>query len=207
APILDEINFSFREVTTNGSLNNDPWSVYRAEPSQEVDIAWEKIARVHYFPITEETFLRLGKDPKHAVRVPTSWGLFVAQNDGQHLLHCLNVLRKFSHWEHYYVSSNGTWHLSLLDIAHRSHCLSMLLQHLTCQPSLNTITHVWTDAYHDLFPDFNIQRKCIDHSQILEWQTNVALPDGPFPYPKGDDARISHASPELKLILGPKGRE
>lgn len=138
-------------------------------------------------------------------------GLFVAQNDGQHLLHCLNVLRKFSFWDYYYPSSwqpdNGTWRLPLLDVAHRGHCLSMLLQHLTCQPSLNTITHVWTDAYKDLFPDFSIERKCLDHNQILKWQASVAIPDGPFPYPKGDNARIIPASPELKLILSPEGRQ
>ena len=76
APILDEMDFSFQEITINGSLNNDPWSIYRAQPSPEVDSAWEKIAIIQYFPITEESVRRLGKDPKHAVRVPTSWGSF-----------------------------------------------------------------------------------------------------------------------------------
>ncbi|KAI2480001.1 DUF3328 domain containing protein [Pyrenophora tritici-repentis] len=75
SPILDEMDFSFREITMNGSLNNDPWSIYRAQPSQEVDSAWEKIAIVQYFPITEESVRRLGKDPKRSLRVPTSWGL------------------------------------------------------------------------------------------------------------------------------------
>jgi hypothetical protein len=112
----------------NGSLLNDPWFFYRAEPSSEVDGAWERIALVKYFPIKEESLKRLGKESKHAVRIPTSWGLstrieesegllltvncigypeglYVAQNDGQHLLHCLNVIRKFSYWEYYHHPS------------------------------------------------------------------------------------------------------
>ncbi|PVH93679.1 hypothetical protein DM02DRAFT_504547, partial [Periconia macrospinosa] len=179
APFFNEIDLSFHDVITNGSLEHSPWSIYRAEPSDEVDKAWDRVSEVFYFPIKEDSVKRLGKDPKHAVRVPESWGygkdLYVAQLDGQHLIHCLNVLRKFSHWDYYYPEtwrSNGTWRLqSPIDVAHRSHCLSTLLQHLTCQPSLNVITYNWLDGYKiKPFPDFSIRRKCLDHDQILNWQ-------------------------------------
>ena len=95
----------------------------------------------------------------------------IAQLDGQHMLHCLNVLRKFAFFEHYYGEEYGSEQtLHPLHVAHRSHCLHILLQALTCQPSLNVITHNWMDTQSFPFPDFNIERKCQEHGSILDWQ-------------------------------------
>ncbi|PVH91796.1 hypothetical protein DM02DRAFT_702807, partial [Periconia macrospinosa] len=110
-------------------------------------------------------------------------------------------------WDYYYPEtwrSNGTWRLqSPIDVAHRSHCLSMLLQHLTCQPSLNVITHNWLDGYEiKPFPDFSIQRKCLDHDQILNWQEDVSLPFTGFTYPSPDEGIIVPASPEWQRVFG-----
>ncbi len=62
----------------------------------------------------------------------------LAQLDNQHTLHCLNAIRRYAHREHYYpsfTSPNTTTTLPLLHAAHLSHCLHILLQALTCNPS------------------------------------------------------------------------
>jgi hypothetical protein len=96
----------------------------RQYPSPQVDDAWEILTGVGVVIITEEEILRLGKDPKKAVKAPSKWGMltfysfktlaheatgyrekaFLAQLDGQHALHCLNAIRKYAYREHYYPS-------------------------------------------------------------------------------------------------------
>ena len=70
----------------------------------------------------------------------------LAQIDGQHALHCLNAVRRYAYREHYYPHLNtsarrGVSPLGPLDQAHLSHCLHILLQTLSCNPSANLITH------------------------------------------------------------------
>jgi len=59
--------------------------------------------------------------------------------------------------------------------AHLSHCLHILLQALTCQPSLDVISHVWMRTQQNAYPDFNIQRQCVAHDGILEWQREHSI--------------------------------
>lgn len=71
---------------------------------------------------------------------------YLAQSAGQHALHCLNSVRKYAYREYYYPNINvshggGTSPFSAIDQAHLSHCLHILLQELTCTPSMNVITH------------------------------------------------------------------
>ncbi|TVY55679.1 hypothetical protein LCER1_G004693 [Lachnellula cervina] len=59
--------------------------------------------------------------------------------------------------------------------AHLSHCLYILLQTLTCDFSTDMITHNWMATQKFPFPDFSINKKCKDHSKLLEWQTREKL--------------------------------
>lgn len=53
--------------------------------------------------------------------------------------------RKYAYREYYFPDAidtgNGTSLLTELDQAYLSHCLSMLRQALTCNPSLDIVTH------------------------------------------------------------------
>ena len=59
--------------------------------------------------------------------------------------------------------------------AHVSHCLDILLQALTCTPSLDLVHHQWMETQRNPFPDFSIKRQCLKHDKILEWQKHVGL--------------------------------
>ena len=74
--------------------------------------------------------------------------------------------------------------------AHLSHCLDILLQALTCSPSLDLVPHVWMKTQQHPYPDFNIKRQCVAHSPLLEWQKGVGIPNifekwPNFPRPSG----------------------
>ena len=60
--------------------------------------------------------------------------------------------------------------------AHLSHCLDILLQALTCTPSLDIVPHVWMKTQKHPYPDFNIKRQCVAHEPILKWQKSVGIP-------------------------------
>ncbi|OCK79905.1 hypothetical protein K432DRAFT_435058 [Lepidopterella palustris CBS 459.81] len=177
-PLLNEVDIAFRETIVNGSLFNDPWSIYREVPSVAVDEAWDEISEIGFFPISGNDVKRLGKDPSQTVRIPEAWGYgadkYLAQLDGQHAIHCLNALRKYSHYDYYYREKWGD-DIPPLHVAHRSHCVSILLQALTCQPSVNVITHDWMETQENPFPDFNIKRQCHDHGAILDWQKKISI--------------------------------
>lgn len=58
--------------------------------------------------------------------------------DGQHLIHCLNVVRKWAHYDYYWEETWGPMsEAPPVHSAHRSHCIGVLLDTLTCQPSIN----------------------------------------------------------------------
>lgn len=98
----------------------------------------------------------------------------LAEIDSQHQLHCLNVLRKWAHYDYYFRSKYGD-SPGLLQNAHRDHCLAVLLHTLTCQPSLDVITHNWVDTQPFPVPDFNLNRKCKNHQRIMQWQDRNQL--------------------------------
>jgi hypothetical protein len=108
---------------------------------------------------------------------------YLAQIDGQHALHCLNAVRRYAHREYYFpnVKSNDSITSSPFDAlnkAHLSHCLYILLQTLSCSPSVDVITHNWMNTQHYPFPDFTLNKKCTDHNVLLDWQKSNRISQG-----------------------------
>lgn len=58
----------------DASLFNDPWSIYKEQPSEEVDAAWEKISKTRSLVVDTDELRKMGKDPDFAVQVPLEWG-------------------------------------------------------------------------------------------------------------------------------------
>ncbi|KAF2465210.1 uncharacterized protein BDR25DRAFT_295678 [Lindgomyces ingoldianus] len=178
SPLLEEIDIQFYTTRVNGSLFNDPPTIWRDPPSNEVDAAWDEIAKIELFTVSGDEVRRMGKDPGRTAQAPESWGLgadrHIVQLDGQHVLHCLNSLRKYAHYDYYYRPQYGD-KLPALHEAHKSHCTHILLQALTCQPSVNLITHDWMEEQKHPWPDFNIERKCQNHDAWIEYQSRKKI--------------------------------
>ncbi|KAH8671580.1 hypothetical protein BX600DRAFT_510245 [Xylariales sp. PMI_506] len=146
-------------------------SIYRQDPSPEVDAAWDRIADLGVIPLTRDQVKGLGKDPSTVLTAPADWGLedesYLGQLDGIHLLHCLNSMRKSLYYNYDYYFPHGH---SYAYRVHLSHCQEALTQWLMCQPSLEIIVFEWIEKHEKPFPDFDITRKCWDFEQLLEWQ-------------------------------------
>jgi hypothetical protein len=93
-------------------------------------------------------------------------------NDGQHLIHCLNEVRKFAYSSYYYPNTTS---LPPLQAAHRSHCIGILLDALRCQPSLNMVLWEWAEGSDFPDPDFAVKRQCVDQSAFRKWMDETEV--------------------------------
>lgn len=96
-------------MTVRGTLfdDYDPHVIYRQPPSPEVDQAWDAISDIQYIAVDRDAMHKLGKDPELGVKFPEEWGLgrdmYMMELDSQHQLHCLNQLRQYIYFDHYYA--------------------------------------------------------------------------------------------------------
>ncbi|KAI5927174.1 hypothetical protein F4810DRAFT_652682 [Camillea tinctor] len=206
SPLLDQVDFNVHFERFNGRIH-DNTTIYRMDPSPEVDAAWDRLSAEGFEIITvgEEDVILTGKTPGLSVKAPSSWGLgdkaYVAQVDVFHQIHCLNELRKEIHFDYYYSQDGALNHSSLPPehMEHKKHCIHMLLQNLMCHADVEIITHNWVHydiadqpnrPFAEPFADFNVIKKCRDFDALLEWAEENAVHD------------LKHKWAELKLPEG-----
>ncbi|KAK0620810.1 hypothetical protein B0T14DRAFT_431761 [Immersiella caudata] len=175
SPIFDLVDMHLAPATFNGALR-DNTSIWRMPPSPEVDAAWDRISAedMQIVTVSAEDVRRSGKDPSICVKAPESWGLgndaYIAQVEVFHQIHCLNELRKEMHPDYYQSSPPTELHL-----AHRAHCIHMLLQALMCSADVGIITHNWVhdERYSEpktrAFPDFGANKMCRNFDAVMDW--------------------------------------
>lgn len=170
----------------NGTLfDRIPPTIYRQDPSPEVDAAWESLVPLETLVVHGDDVAKLGKDASTAAKYPESFGFgpdaYIAQIDVVHQLHCLNALRMELFYEYYYEAKygpkfgNGTGPPLGFRI-HSSHCIYMLLQNLMCNAHVDVVTYNWIDGQHLPFPDFSIEKKCRNYDVIMEWHRRNSVP-------------------------------
>ncbi|KAK5994497.1 hypothetical protein PT974_04974 [Cladobotryum mycophilum] len=171
SPPIDAFTPKWRveDVTTHPIATNE--SVFRRDPSPDVDEAWSRVSDLGVIPLTREQVVGLGKNPSTVLKAPKDWGVgddaYLGQFDGVHLIHCLNAMRKSLYYNYHYYYPNG--HPAAYSI-HLSHCQEALAKWLMCQPSLELITFNWVEEHELPFPDFDIKRKCWSFDRLKEWQ-------------------------------------
>lgn len=154
-------------------LNTYPPIIYRQEPSIEIDRPWPALYDTRPIGLTCEQALAIGKDPAEAVQIPPSWGLgndsYFGRVDAFHQMHCLDALRRETHFDHYYgVKYPGGLNITTqMHRLHLSHCLWLLAQSIMCSANTDMYTHLWTDTMDHAFPDFNIEHKCKNYDDLL----------------------------------------
>ncbi|PYI07696.1 hypothetical protein BO78DRAFT_366519 [Aspergillus sclerotiicarbonarius CBS 121057] len=161
-------------------------SIFRQDPSPEVDKAWRELGDTRPIPLTKAQVLAMGKDPTQAVKFPSSWGLgpetYAGRLDVFHQIHCLDALRQEAYWDYYYGAKypgglNTTGDIHRL---HLSHCINYLLQNILCNANTAVYTHFWTDTLEHPFPDFDIMHQCRDFGAVKEWQSGRAVDEEMF---------------------------
>ncbi|KAG1724441.1 uncharacterized protein EDB91DRAFT_1062835, partial [Suillus paluster] len=165
-------------VTFNGTPGAP--SIYRGSPSPEVEAAWNNIA-VDGSPVrmTLEELLRTGEKPSpDMARYPDAYGGgYMASIESNHMLHCLNMLRKVTWGDHYGPSGNDVHESPEYFRIHLDHCIELLRQYILCHSDVVMISYDWerSDAF---FPNFNVRHQCRDFEKILDWvdEHRVVIP-------------------------------
>ncbi|KAM7192633.1 protein of unknown function (DUF3328) domain containing protein [Rhypophila sp. PSN 637] len=184
SPLFDKVDLSLHWEQLNGRIQ-DNTSIFRLDPSTEVDSAWTRLTAKGKEIITVDrpSVSKSGKNPDLCVKAPLSW-----DPDVFHQIHCLNELRKEIHFDYYYgmdARLNGT-SKPREHIDHKNHCIHMLLQNLMCHADVDIITHRWvhydlknqpTRPFAEPLADFNLTKKCRNFDALLGWIQENAVQD------------------------------
>ncbi|KAI0592927.1 hypothetical protein F4775DRAFT_587173 [Biscogniauxia sp. FL1348] len=181
SPLLDRYEISKIIRTTNGTLyDTNPPSIWRARTGEEADAEWHRIGD-HVWPmiISADDVRALGKDPEVAVKIPEELGYgpdaFIAQTEVFHHLHCLDILRKETSYDHYYLAKEGPFPGGAQHQAHVGHCFDILAQAIKCTGSVDMITFNWVEEWKQPFPDFMNHKVCRDFDGLLAWVNQNAM--------------------------------
>lgn len=127
--------------SSNISLGPGDYSdVFRLPPSKEVDGAWHSLYTNSILLLTESEIRQMSKNTAEHVHLSENEDFgygerrWLAKFDHIHLIHCLNMVRKFVHAEHYFPHRQPK-HMGLI---HVDHCIRSLLEmtfDIICLPS------------------------------------------------------------------------
>ncbi|KAF9873145.1 hypothetical protein CkaCkLH20_09308 [Colletotrichum karsti] len=153
--------------------------IWRAEPSDEVDKAWERVTAEYLIPVKESDIAAMRKDPSVVVSMPDNYKIdgeptYMAKSAMYHNIHCLDYLRKAIYSDYYYP--NGTDD-NPFHAYHTAHCVMILFEHLTCSGDPGVYLFRWMEEFNRPIADTNIWRKCWDFETILEEHNEMAVKD------------------------------
>jgi hypothetical protein len=106
--------------------------------------------------------------------------------DTFHVLHCFNAIRKeafkdyYFDGEEYHMEGYGEEsqprrrHAELFWI-HLRHCTDIIVQFLMCNADTTMTTMTWLETQERPWPDFSVNKKCIDFDALVRWRDENAL--------------------------------
>ncbi|KAL8296863.1 hypothetical protein RB600_002061 [Gaeumannomyces tritici] len=179
SPLLDRVNVPLvlrQSFAQYGMGGNEIW---RAEPSEDVDKAWEAVTAEHIIPVKHSDIVAMRKDPSEVVAMPPGYEVdgeqtYMAKAAAFHNIHCLDWLRKAVYRRHYYP--NGTDEVPFYDY-HTAHCIMILFEHLTCYGDSGVYLYRWMERFDRPIADTNIWRKCWDFETVLQEHNDAAVKD------------------------------
>lgn len=107
-----------------------PETYFAVLPSPETDEAWHRLSEESSWSISKENLLKLGRDREKTVKIDPEFRFgddkYAVSLDVQHNIYCLNVIRKYLHYDQYYMAGLEPV-MPLLHEAHMDHCFLILL--------------------------------------------------------------------------------
>ncbi|KAH9235662.1 hypothetical protein K456DRAFT_1748323 [Colletotrichum gloeosporioides 23] len=179
APVLDKIEIPLVLRKSYAQYGMGGPEIWRAEPSEEVDKAWERVTAEYLFPVKDSDIIAMRKDPSVVVPMPEKYHVdgettYMAKSAMYHNIHCLDYIRKAVYYDHYYP--NGTDD-NPFHAYHTAHCIMILFEHLTCHNDPGVYLFRWMEEFNRPIADTNIWRKCWDFESVLQEHNELAVKD------------------------------
>ncbi|KAF8892789.1 hypothetical protein CPB84DRAFT_1783550 [Gymnopilus junonius] len=146
----------YKELTqVKGTFNHS--SIYRGDPSPEIDDAWESVSTAVMMPtrITREKLLKIGKEDRPST-------VKYREDDGGGYMATLEVTRSTS-LSDYYSQVDEFFGKS----KPKTHCIDNLRQYMMCQADTAIITF---RGFSSEYPDFNTKHQCRKFEKVIAWQ-------------------------------------
>ncbi|KAH7394355.1 hypothetical protein BKA66DRAFT_410649 [Pyrenochaeta sp. MPI-SDFR-AT-0127] len=170
SPVLQAVKGTGHFHRFDGSFATP--NAYKGTPSPLIDESWDRVlmAKGGVISIDEDTLHKVNGSREYSVKLaPELGGGYMASVEVLHQLHCLNMLRQAT-YENYYKDKAEPWEDSPQVLRHHlDHCIDNLRQKLMCEADTGILTYVWVKDHPAPFPDFNVQHKCRNIENILEW--------------------------------------
>ncbi|WQF90525.1 Putative mycotoxin biosynthesis protein UstYa [Colletotrichum destructivum] len=179
SPLLDRIQIPLVPRKSYAQYGMGGPEIWRAEPSEEVDKAWERVTAEYLFPVKESDIKAMRKDPSVVVPMPENHKIdgettYMAKSAVYHNIHCLDYIRKAVYHDHYYP--NGTDD-NPFHAYHTAHCIMILFEHLTCSGDPGVYLFRWMEEFNRPIADTNIWRQCWDFETVMEEHNEKAVKD------------------------------
>ncbi|KAL0936246.1 uncharacterized protein CTRU02_208461 [Colletotrichum truncatum] len=179
SPLLNEIEVPMVLRKSYAQYGMGGPEIWRAEPSEEVDKAWERVTAEYLFPVKKSDIIAMRKDPSVVVPMPEKYNIdgetsYMAKSAMYHNIHCLDYIRKAVYYDHYYP--NGTDD-NPFHAYHTAHCIMIIFEHLTCFNDPGVYLYRWMEEFNRPIADTNIWRKCWDFETVLEEHNEKAVHD------------------------------
>ncbi|KAH0392815.1 hypothetical protein KCU89_g13067, partial [Aureobasidium melanogenum] len=106
SPLIPDVTLAFHEQQFNGSLLKE--NIYRRNASEEVDEAWQALGIDYRSVVIPAALASRAGIAEDQVKVSSEYGGgFVANVEGLHQLHCLNLLRQSLWFNYEYYARKG----------------------------------------------------------------------------------------------------
>ncbi|KAF1811136.1 hypothetical protein P152DRAFT_467481 [Eremomyces bilateralis CBS 781.70] len=179
AQVVKDVGIRYSLIRFNGSLMKE--NIYRQNASPEVDAAWNSLG-VNYrsLVVPESEAAASGLQPDQVKVAKKYGGGYVANVEGLHQLHCLNLLRQSLYYNYDYYKAQGKGAFLNDDHivrVHVSHCLDILRQQLMCTVDLGVLGQVWwNQTAPRAYVDFNTRHMCRNFDDVREYAQARQLP-------------------------------
>ncbi|PGH08341.1 hypothetical protein AJ79_06028 [Helicocarpus griseus UAMH5409] len=149
-------------VLFDGSI--DAANPYKGPSGKELDNTWKDLYDINPFAAPGKDLKALHKT---SIEVPTQPGRFFVSLAVFHQLHCLDMVRRYVHNDHYQMDGHDS---SVPIVDHIDHCIDMIRQALMCHADTTLIT--WKGTFNRPEPDFNAEHQCKKFDKIRDWAKN-----------------------------------
>jgi len=147
-------------------------NVYKGHPRPELDVAWERVGKIHPISMPDKYRAALNKTHSGISYPEEAGGGIMVEIEVFHQLHCLNYLRKIIYSDYYSRPEHLPRTFEVGDkllFNHVDHCVDYLRQFIMCAGDVTPVTSNWVQTHHSPHPDFNTLHKCRNFDKLLEW--------------------------------------
>ncbi|CRG91662.1 hypothetical protein PISL3812_08712 [Talaromyces islandicus] len=138
---------------------------YTADPSPELDRAWEELTWGRYIVLTEQEAKDAFEEQFGDVQQfwSPSRGGYISGFDMFHTLHCLDRVRQRFYPE-YYVQEDLYKHR-----VHHLHCLEQIRQYIMCSGDMTPVPTRYNAARKHSYVDSDVTHTCRNFGQLRNW--------------------------------------